>query len=69
MSGEMSSLFGADFATRKDGGRRSLASQIRYRKTLEATIPPTLLLDGRTAMELEAVAEPKQKLEEILSGE
>ena len=64
----MSSLFGADFATKKDGGRRSMASQIRYRKILEATIPPTLLKDGRRSMPLQPVAEPKQKLEEILSG-
>ena len=58
----------ADFATTKNGRRRSLASQIRFRKTLETTIPPTLLLDGRMAVGLEAVKEPKQKLEEIRSG-
>ena len=61
-------LFGVDFATTKNGSKRSLASQIRFRKTLRATIPPTLLLDGRMAKNLQPVQEPKQKLEEIRSG-
>eukprot|EP00750_Incisomonas_marina_P009802 INCI16145.3.p1 GENE.INCI16145.3~~INCI16145.3.p1 ORF type:complete len:464 (-),score=93.54 INCI16145.3:35-1426(-) len=61
-------LFGVDFATTKNGNKRSLASQIRFRKTLQATIPPTLLLDGRLAKDLQPVKEPKQKLEEIRSG-
>ncbi len=67
-AGSESGLFGADFATTKNGGKRSMASQIRFRKTLRATIPPTLLLDGRMAVDLQTVKEPKQKLDEIRSG-
>ena len=67
---KMSGLYSTDLPTTKGNSRRSLAaSQIRFRKTLEATIPPTLLLDGRKAMPLQAVAEPKQKFEEIRSGQ
>ena len=68
MSGPVSGLFGSEFGRTKNGNKRSMASQIRFRKTLEATIPPTLLLDGRLAMGLQPVKEPKQKLEEMRSG-